>query len=302
VVVPPLAAEQVTAGFARAAGRYGTGSSPGFFTEMAARLIDLAGVGPGMRVLDAGCGTGAVTLPAAQKVGPGGQVTGIDLAVPMLEAARAAAQAEGLSQVRFEHADAENPPYPSRLFDRVLAGYVIQFLPHPARAARNWRAVLTPGGTLAFSWGLAQDPRWVPVMAAVDAHVPAGTPGFEAYFRRPPFTGTGPVEAMLTGCGFEQVATVTWPVETVYQSPAQWWASCRAQGPWAIAWRHIPAAGLLAAQDAAFTLLGPLRGPDGSLTRTLTLAITTATRPHPSGPGTRPPAAAADGPPRRNPR
>jgi O-methyltransferase/aklanonic acid methyltransferase len=292
-VVAPLAAEQVTAGFARAADRYGTGSSPGFFTEMAARLVEEAGVGPGMRVLDAGCGTGAVTIPAAQKAGPGGQVTGIDLAGPMLDAARATTQAEGLSQVRFERADAENPPYPSRQFDRVLAGYVIQFLPHPAHAARNWRVILTPGGTLAFSWGLAQDPAWTPVMAAVDAHVPAGTPGFEAYVRRPPFTGTGPVETMLTGCGFEQVTTVTWPVETVYASPAQWWAACRAQGPWAIAWRHIPAARLLDAQDAAFTLLEPLRGPDGSLTRTLTLAITTATRP--------PAAAAGDCPPRRNP-
>jgi ubiquinone/menaquinone biosynthesis C-methylase UbiE len=266
----------VTAGFTAAADRYDT-SSTGFFAEMGTRLVDQADVAPGMRVLDVGCGKGAVTIPAAHCVGPAGTVTGIDLAAPMLGQARA--RQAGLRQARFERADADNPPYPSRAFDVVLAGYVIQFLPHPDLAARRWLALLTPGGTLAFSWGLAQDPRWVPVMAAMDAQVPDGIPGFEAFFRRPPFDGTGPVEQMLTGCGYEQAATITYQVETVYASPDQWWQACRSQGPWAISWRHIPPAQLEAALTDAFTALEAVRGPDGTYTRTLTLAITTATRP-----------------------
>jgi ubiquinone/menaquinone biosynthesis C-methylase UbiE len=273
-----VAKEQVSAGFTLAADRYDTDGT-GFFAEMGGRLVDLAGAGPGMRVLDVGCGKGAVTIPAAHCAGPGGLVTGIDLAAPMLEEARARARQAGLAQARFERADAENPPYPSQSFDVVLAGYVIQFLPRPGLAVQRWLALLRPGGALGFSWGLAQDPAWGPVMAAVDAYVPAGVPGFETFFRRPPFTGIDPVEQMLTGHGYRQVDTITYQVETVYASPAQWWAACRSQGPWAISWRHIPAGQLLDAQEAAFAELDGLRGPDGTFTRTLTFAVTTGRKP-----------------------
>jgi hypothetical protein len=121
-------------------------------------------------------------------------------------------------------------------------------------------------------------------MAAVDAHVPDGVPGFEAFFRRPPFDGVVPAEEMLTGCGYQQAGTVTVEIETVYGSPEQWWAACQSQGPWAISWRHIPPSQLPDAQRSAFTALEAVRGPDGTFTRTLTLAITTATRPE-TGPG-----------------
>lgn len=277
--LPQLDKEQVAAGFTQAADRYDTGDGGGFFAEMGSRLAGQASVGPGMRVLDVGCGKGAVTIPAAHRVGAAGTVTGIDLAAPMLDHARARARQAGLGQARFEHADAENPPYPSRAFDVVLAGYVLQFLARPALAVQRWLTLLKPGGTIAFSWGLAQDPRWVPVMAAMDAYVPDGVPGFEAFFRRPPFTGTGPAEQMLTSRGYQQAGTVTYEVETVYQTPEQWWAACQSQGPWAISWRHIPPAQLEAAQAEAFTALDAVRGPNGTFTRTLTLAITTATRP-----------------------
>jgi hypothetical protein len=116
-------------------------------------------------------------------------------------------------------------------------------------------------------------------MAAVDAHVPQGTLGFEAFFRRPPFDDIDPVEQMITASGYRQVDTVTVEVATDYASPEQWWDACRSQGPWAISWRHIPPARLEAALKDAFTELGALRSPDGTLTRTLTFAITTGRKP-----------------------
>ena len=62
----------------------------------------------------------------------------------------------------------------------------------------------------------------------------------------------------------------------MYRSAEQWWAACRSQAPWAISWRHIPPARLDAARQDAFTILDDLRGPGGTLTRTLTFACTTA--------------------------
>jgi SAM-dependent methyltransferase len=284
--LPEVVKEQAAAGFAETASRYGT-SGPGFFTDMGCRLVDLTDVGPGMRVLDVGCGKGAVTIPAARLAGPGGSVHAIDLAAPMVEATNARTRKLGLANVTAERGDAEDPAsspsWPTSSIDAVLAGYVIQFLPRPELAVRRWLSLLRPGGTLGFSWGLAQDPAWVPVMAAIDAHVPAGIPGFEAFFRRPPFTGIDPVEQMLTGSGYHQVDTVTFGVETVYDSPGQWWAACRSQGPWAISWRHILPTRLGMALTDAFAALEDLRGPGGTLTRTLTLAITTGRKPGGSG-------------------
>ena len=112
-------------------------------------------------------------------------------------------------------------------------------------------------------------------MAALDAHVPPGMSRFEAFFRRPPFDGTGHVDQMLTEAGYQAVQTVIHQVDTVYDSPGQWWAACRSQAPWAIAWRHIPPGRLEAARRDAFTVLDGLAGPGGTLTRTLTFACTT---------------------------
>ncbi|HEX3956466.1 MAG TPA: class I SAM-dependent methyltransferase [Trebonia sp.] len=279
---PEVVKEQVAAGFAEAATRYGT-SGPDFFADMGCRLVDLADVKPGMRVLDVGCGKGAVTIPAARLAGVDGHVHAIDLAIPMVEATNARARKFGLANITVEQGDAEDPPsssgWPVSGFDAVLAGYVIQFLPRPELAVRRWLSLLRPGGSIGFSWGLAQDPAWIPAMAAIDAHVPAGVPGFEAFFRRPPFNGIDPVEHMLTSSGYHQVDTVISEVETVYESPGHWFAECRSQGPWAISWRHIPPARLGMALTDAFAALEGLRGPDGALSRTLTLAITTGRKP-----------------------
>ena len=179
----------------------------------------------------------------------------------MLAAAEANVRAQGLGNVTVQRGDAEDPLFQAGQFDVILAGYVIQFLPHPALAVRRWRSLLAPGGTLGFPWGLAQDQRWEAVMAAVDAHMPAGIAGFEAFLRRPPFDGTGPVERMLTASGFQAVHTVTHQVDTVYGNPDQWWQACRSQAPWAISWRHIPPAQLDAARAAAFTILDDLADP-----------------------------------------
>jgi ubiquinone/menaquinone biosynthesis C-methylase UbiE len=65
----------------------------GFFHQMARRLLTLAGVGQGMRVLDVACGAGAVLVQAAHVVGPGSLAVGIDLPEPM--AAVAASRRSG---------------------------------------------------------------------------------------------------------------------------------------------------------------------------------------------------------------
>jgi len=254
---------------------------------MGQHLVAHAAIPAGARVLDLGCGKGAVSFPAARATGRHGHVTGLDLAAPMLDHARAAR--EHVTSIRFEQGDAGNPAaargWDPGSFDVILAGNLIQFLAQPAHAAWHWHQLLTPPGKLAISWNLAEDPRWRLVIAAFDAAVPEGCPGFAAMLRRPAFESVEMLHAVLTAAGYHYPGSVTHQVTMTYTSPGQWWTAARSQGPWAAAWRHIPPPALDRARQQAFALLERLRGPDGTLTRTLTFACTSArktTGPDPS--------------------
>src|SRR4051794_38294637 len=94
--------------FDEAAASYDT-IGPEYFGRFGRRLVDLAEVGPGMRVLDVGCGAGAALVPAAEAVGPDGNVLGIDISAAMLDRARAAIKKHGLGNAEVRSGDAEIP-------------------------------------------------------------------------------------------------------------------------------------------------------------------------------------------------
>ena len=156
-----------------------------------------------------------------------------------------------------------------------LAGNLAQFLPHPITAITGWGSLLTGGGTLAFSWNLAEDPYWVPVLAAFDTAVPEGMTGFTAMLRRPPFGSVEDVQGLLAAAHCHQITTRVHTLTLTYRTREQWWAAAGSQGPWAACWRHITPSRLETAQQEAFALLDQLREPDGSNPRTMLFACTT---------------------------
>jgi SAM-dependent methyltransferase len=196
----------------------------------------------------------------------------------MLDFARAASDAAAVPGITWLRGDAEDPPVPAGSVDFLLAANLIQFLPDPRAAARRWQQLLVKDGTIALAWGVTQDPVFAPVMAAMDAAVPAPALGFEAFFRRPPFDSGDGLTQLLTECGYDEAVTRHEPVVTVYEGPEQWWQASLGQAPWAVAWRHIPPADLRAARSEAFGLLEGIRGPDGKLTRTIGFGYTIARR------------------------
>ncbi|WP_416975536.1 class I SAM-dependent methyltransferase [Streptomyces sp. 4F14] len=115
------------------------------FTE---RTLRVAGVRPGMSVLDLGSGPGDVALLAAGLVGPGGRVVGIERDPGSVRAARVRAREAGFAEsVRYEVADVGDFTWPER-FDVVVGRYILMYLPDPAAALRRLASLLEPGGVV----------------------------------------------------------------------------------------------------------------------------------------------------------
>jgi len=147
-----------------------------FLNPLTEEFFRRAGIRPGMRVLDLGCGVGEVSIVASRLVGPGGSVTGIDIDDPALEIARERARAEGLNQASFEHSDLLSFTSPAP-FDAVVGRLILLHTPEPAPVIRHAVALLAPDGIIALQEGafnratLAGSPRpeWDRVMQAITA-------------------------------------------------------------------------------------------------------------------------------------
>jgi SAM-dependent methyltransferase len=113
------------------------------------RLLRNVKTGPGMRVLDLGCGAGDVSMLAAQFVGPTGLVVGIDRNREVLTLAAERAHAAGLRQIRFEQAAVES--FSSQeTFDLVIGRYILIHQPDPIGFLRAAARLVSPGGSVAF--------------------------------------------------------------------------------------------------------------------------------------------------------
>jgi SAM-dependent methyltransferase len=121
----------------------------GFFGGFTERLLVDAGIGPGMRVLDVGCGVGDVSLLVASLVRPEGAVLGVDSNPLALGHARERVSAMGLTDVDFVEGDIRDLAF-DEPFDAAVGRLVLMYLADPAATLRRIAALLRPGGIIAF--------------------------------------------------------------------------------------------------------------------------------------------------------
>ena len=156
----------------------------GDFTRIAASMresgeaiVEGLGIARGMQVLDLGCGDGTTALPAARK---GADVLGVDIARNLVDAGNRRAQAEGLTNCRFQEGDATNlSELADRRFDLVVSMFGAMFAPKPFDVAKEMVRVTKPGGRIVMGNWIPGDPTLVAqVLRISSAYTPPPPEGF----------------------------------------------------------------------------------------------------------------------------
>ncbi|MFE9119649.1 class I SAM-dependent methyltransferase [Streptomyces sp. NPDC007172] len=218
-----------------------------FFTPMGRRLVERAAPGEGARVLDIGCGRGACVFPAAERVGPSGHVTGIDVAEAMIEEATKEAALWDASTVELRVMDGEYPDFAPRSFDVVLGSYSIIFLPDAPAALARYAPLLSPGGRLAFTSPVFTDDTFPFLPPVFTELIPR-----ELLLDLPPqwqperlqerfnswLADAADLTRTLEEAGFQEVSVVDEPVRLVAESGLAWVDWSHTQGM-RLLWNHL---------------------------------------------------------------
>jgi SAM-dependent methyltransferase len=193
------------------------------------RLVELAGVRSGSRVLDVAAGYGEPALTAARRAGPEGRVVATDISAEMLAFGRKRAAAAGLNNVEFMESDASSLDFPPASFDAAVSRWGIIFEPDAEAAAGRIRGFLEPGARMAISsWG---EPDQVPFLSIPmrttmeRLGVPLPAPGTPGPLSRPTPAAIG---GLLEGGGFSKVAVEQDEVTFEFDSPERFTAYVRA--------------------------------------------------------------------------
>jgi ubiquinone/menaquinone biosynthesis C-methylase UbiE len=220
------------------------------------RLLVLAGIGPGQRVLDLACGVGDPAFALAQQVGSSGAVLGLDLSAAMVEAAQARALEQGFSHAQFRQIASEAElGVPDEAFDAATCRFGLMFFPDPVRALAAVRQALKPGGRIAVStWG---PPERVPYFTLageiVRRHAQIPTPPHR-------LTTSQEVAQVLQDAGFTAIETES--VEAVAlaadSAPEFWDTVVEVAGPLGTVLGALPEATRLAIRDDAVRTLSEL--------------------------------------------
>ena len=171
-------------------------------------LSERGAIAKGQQVMDLGCGTGALALHLAERVGPGGAVLGVDLSAPMLALAERRRDEGDYAQLRLRQLDAQTHAFDPGAFDALASRFGVMFFSDPVAAFGNlWRA-LRPGGRLAFvSWAPIEANPWFEIPMAIGVRW-LGPPDPQPPRAPGPFAFSEPayVRHILSAAGFADVA------------------------------------------------------------------------------------------------
>jgi SAM-dependent methyltransferase len=227
-------------------------------TRLAEPFLDFAGINPGDKVLDVGCGTGTISLALAKR---GAKAVGVDPSGAYLDGAR---RLRSHPDVTYQAGDACGLEYPSASFDACVSTLVIDVIPEVERVAAEMRRVTRPGGVVACAtfdfWG---------GMAALDlvldtgALLDDGIGTLRAQMKARPIVWANGQASLWRQTGFADVVEVPIVLSFDYADFEDYWTSF-AEGPTRIAQRLAALSAGLRSEIEQHVRAGFLAGlPDG---------------------------------------
>ena len=222
--------------------------------ELAPRLIDFAGIEAGMRVLDVGCGAGAVAERLAERLGSE-LVSAADSSEPLV-----AACAERVPGADVRRADAEDLPWPDETFDAAVAQLVINFMRDAHAGASEMRRVVRHGGAVAAcTWDYGEGMQMLRLFWDAAREVDPAAPDEGQVMR---FRTAEELEELWRAAGLDDVETGSIVVETTYAVFEDFWEPLTlGVGPAGAFCKSLEPDKRTALRDRLFARLGSPSGP-----------------------------------------
>lgn len=223
-------------------------------------LLEMAAAQPGETVLDLACGTGLVTFPLAEQVGPNGTIIATDLSDAMVAKIQSATTTRGLSQISAFRANAEDlGAIDDASCDLVTCALGLMYCPDPIQAMRETARVLRPGGRAVMAvWGARRACGWADIFPIVDARVNSDV--CPMFFR----LGTGPtLEMEMAESGFNDIKCQRIQADLPYDSDRAALDAAFLGGPVALAYARFDAETKRAVEADYLNSIAPFKTDDG---------------------------------------
>lgn len=199
------------------------------------KLMEMADLQPGEKVIDIACGTGLVSFPAVEKVGPGGLVLATDISDNMVKIGNEVARQKNLANIKFERMDAEELNVRDAEYDISMCALGLMYVPDPIKALKEMYRVIKPGGrAVAAVWGQRDHCGWAEVFEIVDRRVSSEV--------CPMFFNLGNRDVLKRSfelAGFSDVVLERIITELIYDSDEEACGAAFAGGPVALAYHKF---------------------------------------------------------------
>jgi ubiquinone/menaquinone biosynthesis C-methylase UbiE len=196
------------------------------------KLLELANIKNGDKIIDIACGTGLVSFPAAELAGENGFVMANDISDKMVEMGAAIAKEKNLSNISFQRMDAEELEVEDNSYNIALCALGLMYFPDPLKAIKEMYRLLKPGGHAVVAvWGQRKNCGWAEVFEIVDRRVASEVcPMFYN------LGNEGTLQQYMNAGGFKDISTVRINTLLNYSSGEEACGAAFLGGPVALAY------------------------------------------------------------------